>query len=118
LPSGATAIERVGSGTLTLIAAETGLPFWSTTTVDGRWPAPIALSPDCRLAAAGMGAYERTSIGIFDGKTGTLLRTIKGTDPSQGVFRQAAFSPDGNRVAVSQRDGTVLIWDLASLGLK
>ena len=34
------------------------------------------------------------------------------------VSREAAFSPDGNRLAVAQRDGTVLIWDLVRLGVQ
>jgi WD40 repeat protein len=43
---------------------------------------------------------------------------IEGVDPQHNSYGQAAFSPNGNRLAVAQRDGTVLIWDLAWLGIK
>jgi WD40 repeat protein len=117
LSSGAWTSEAVGSGSLRLMAGESGRPPWSTT-VNGIYVGPIALSPNGRLAAAGIGGAERTSIGIFDGKTGSLLRTIEGVERMQGGLREAAFSPDGKRLAVAQRDGTVLIWDLARMGVK
>ena len=117
LPSGAWRGETVGSDKLTLVALGSGLPLWSTT-LNGIGVNPIALSPDGRIAADGMAGPRGASLAILDGKTGSLVRTIEGVDPQHNSYRQAAFSPDGNRFAVAQHDGTVLIWDLAWLGVK
>jgi WD40 repeat protein len=109
--------EPAGTARLALIALESGLPLWSTS-VNGVSSTPIAVSPDGRFVAAGIGGPVFAAIGIFDGNTGSLLKTIEGADPLQGSDREAAFSPDGNRLAVAQSDGTVLIWDLVRLGVQ
>ena len=117
LPSGALRGETLGSDKLTLVALGSGLPLWSTT-LNGIEVNPIALSPDGRFVVDGMAGPRGASIAILDGKTGLLIRMIEGVDPQHNSYRQAAFSLNGNRLAVAQRDGTVLIWDLAWLGLK
>jgi WD40 repeat protein/beta-lactamase regulating signal transducer with metallopeptidase domain len=123
-PSGEWTNEQVGSGRLTMLELATGLPLWSTA-AEAVWVMPIAVSPDGRFVAAGMGGPRRGSNGIFNGKiaifdakNGSRLRTIDGVGPLTGSHREAAFSPDSRRLAVAQTDGTVLIWDLAWLGLK
>jgi WD40 repeat protein len=108
--------EPSGPSVLALVGLD-GAPVWSTT-VNGINSDPIAVSPDGRFVAAGIGGPVFAAIGIFDGNTGSLLKTIEGADPLQGSDREAAFSPDGNRLAVAQRDGTVLIWDLVRLGVQ
>jgi WD40 repeat protein len=116
LPSGGWTNEPAGPASLTLVGLD-GSPVWSIT-VNGTRSDPIAVSPDGRLVAAGIGGPVFASIGIFDGNTGSLLKTIEGADPLQGIDREAIFSPDGNRLAIAQRDGTVLIWDLVRPGLQ
>jgi WD40 repeat protein len=123
LPSGEWTNERVGSGRLTMLELARGLPLWSTAP-DAVLVGPIAVSPDGRFVAAGTGGPRRGSkgdfdgkIAIFDAKNGSRLRTIDGVGPLAGSHREAAFSPDSSRLAVAQTDGTVLIWELARLGL-
>ena len=76
-PSGEWVSDAVGSGRLMLLVPGSDLPLWSTT-LEGITAVPIAVSRDGRLAAAGMGGYQQASIGIFDGKTGSLLKSSKG----------------------------------------
>src|SRR5262249_37805949 len=76
-----------------------------------------AFSPCGRYLAAVGESYEGSDKGLVGEVRIWDLRTGK----QQGLFRgkgagvvQLAHSPDGKRLAVGQRDGTVLVWDVGS----
>ena len=63
---------------------------------DGRFlAAPCAASAAC----------------VWDGKTGMLLRTLKG---HSGNVHSASFSPDGKRIVTTSDDKTTRVWEVDS----
>ena len=74
----------------------------------------LAVSPDGETLASGSVFSRQNStnpICVWDVKTGDQKKTFMGhTDWINGVL----FSPDGETLASASRDGTILLWDLAS----
>ena len=72
------------------------------------------MSSDGKTLASG-GVFSRqnsiTPISLWDVKTGEQKKAFMGhTEWINGVL----FSPDGETLASASRDGTILLWDLAS----
>jgi WD40 repeat protein len=80
------------------------------------WEATI--SPDLtRLAAISWSEDSTSVVHVWDLTTGDLLYTKEfpsGGDETLEPLIQAAFSPDGTRLAVSGRDYPIWIWDAAT----
>jgi WD40 repeat protein len=68
----------------------------------------VAVSPDGKLVVSASG--DRT-IRLWDGKTGSPLRTLRG-HPS-GIYA-VALSRDGRRILSGSDDGTIRLWDVAT----
>ena len=75
----------------------------------------LSMSPDGKTVASGSVFSRQNStnpICVWDVKTGEKKKTFMGhTERINGVL----FSPDGETLASTSRDGTILLWDLASL---
>jgi WD40 repeat protein len=67
-----------------------------------------SLRPDGKLVAAS----GRTGLCLWDAATGTPLATCTG---HRGVTTTLAFSPDGGTLVSAGFDGTLLVWDVATL---
>jgi WD40 repeat protein/serine/threonine protein kinase len=112
---------QVPGGSIHSVALGPGGRRLATATDDGRvklWDVPtgaelctldrdeqegnLKFSPDGRWIVSGAGG----SVKIWDSTTGVLLRTR----PADGVTC-LAFSPDGQCLAVGNRDRTVTLWD-------
>jgi RNA polymerase sigma factor (sigma-70 family) len=74
----------------------------------------IAISPDSKLVAAGIGAL----IKLFDLRTGKLLKTMseqfQRDIPSLLAGMRLHFSPDGKTLASVSSTSMFLLWDVAS----
>ena len=66
----------------------------------------VAISPDSRLVADGMG-------GVWESKSGRLLRRV---DSNHGIG--VAFSPDGERLALGGSDNQVRVWTVDDWALE
>jgi WD40 repeat protein/serine/threonine protein kinase len=66
----------------------------------------VACSPDGRRIAA---AYADGTIGIWDAKSGNLLRSLRG---HAGSVSSIAFDEGGRRLISGGNDGTVRLWDV------
>jgi len=64
----------------------------------------IVFSPDSRMLALSPGVFGAT---LFDAATGAAIATI-----DDGTSVPVGFSPDGGKLVISCRDGTLQIWDL------
>lgn len=74
----------------------------------------VAFSQDCRRLAT----LEPDQLRVWDVVTGKLLVDYKVTRPDrppkgEGFGSALAFSPDSRQLAVNNRDGTILVWDVA-----
>lgn len=71
----------------------------------------IAVSPDGRLAACGVGS----TLHIWDVETGECLRTLDGC---AGEIQSLRFSPDGCLVATADSGSEFHVWDVSNGGLR
>ncbi len=69
----------------------------------------FAFSPDSNLLA--VTEYEDKSVGLWETKTGRLLKRLTSNTPVTNVL---AFSPDGKFLAAFGYDTNINIWDVAS----
>jgi WD40 repeat protein len=104
-------------GTIILWNSTTGQPVSSLLQGHPGSVWRVAFSPDGQtLASAGCaqvtahGNCEQGEIRLWDVATGRQLgQSFVG---HQDVAWAIAFSPDGNKLASSSRDGTIILWDL------
>jgi WD40 repeat protein/DNA-binding SARP family transcriptional activator len=78
------------------------------------FPLNLEFSPDDLLLAVTRNVdleTEETGPMIFDLATGELVQTLEG---HEGDVTDIGFTPDGNRVVTSGRDGAVRVWELES----
>ncbi|KAK2013526.1 ribosome assembly protein 4 [Colletotrichum eremochloae] len=85
---------------------------WELNKVRGTEGWPLAVSPDCRFLAC------RTEDGmdisdVYSGQVLAEVRTAAGID---GLVTAAAFSANGNTMAVGRYTGVVDVWNLAPFG--
>lgn len=66
----------------------------------------VAISPDGRLGLTG--SFD-TSAGLWDLRSGELVRWLEGHDASVNAV---AFLPDGRRALTGSSDDTIILWDL------
>jgi len=73
----------------------------------------IAFSPDGKCVAT-LGARDKSgdnTLRLWDAATGKELRRIEcGSSGAEGL----AYSPDGKRIATSERNGVIRLWDCAT----
>jgi WD40 repeat protein len=70
----------------------------------------LVFSPDARFFAAYAGSDD-PQVHLYETKSGQLAGRLT---PGDGVVLALAFSEDNSLLATSHRDGSVLIWDLAT----
>jgi hypothetical protein len=74
----------------------------------------VALSPDRRLLAAGIQAYDPRGGGrrvlVWEAATGSVRHELDGIE---GSVTSLAFARDGKTLALGCSDTTILLWDLA-----
>jgi WD40 repeat protein len=104
-------------GRLLAGAAWSGVYIWSA--ADGaitmqlsQWEVmALAFTPDGRRLVT-VGSDQASSVSRWDVTTGDRLASIPGT---MGVVMDVAFIPDGETIVTGASDGTVRLWDAASL---
>ncbi len=116
-------VEFSSDGRILASAGEEKLAFWEIATGKERFQVraragvyyyPVDFSPDGKSLIAGTASRsgQQRSLCLLDASTGQRLHQFKGHPGGASSF---AFSKDGNRVAVSADDFTVLIWDLSGV---
>jgi WD40 repeat protein len=98
---------------------ESAIKLWNVEThqligqMDGHrsWIAYLLFLPDGRLASA---SADQT-IRLWDVAGRKSLQTLRG---HQSEVRALDVSPDGRTLASGAKDGTVLLWDIASLSVR
>jgi WD40 repeat protein len=109
-PDGDT-VAVTGDGAVTLYDAATGK---RRATLDTRRPlASVALSPDGRTLAAGLGTTkgrDRCDVLLWDVATGKERATLEGHSLDVAAL---SFSPDGRTLASGDNTGVVRLWDVA-----
>ena len=91
-------------GNLKLRDAEKGTMRWETR---GPPAEHATFSPDGRWVAAGGG----TQVRVWDAATGERLHTL---NVSANGAQCVRFSPDGQRLMTSTREGTLILWDVTT----
>jgi WD40 repeat protein/class 3 adenylate cyclase len=81
----------------------------ATLPADPRWVSSVAFSPDGSMIAAG-GLVERQTT-LWDVDTGKLVGRL----PHPTYIVKVGFDPGGRTLATAAADGTVRLWDVASL---
>lgn len=104
---GGTLVVDAGSGRAQAWDPVQGAPFGEAYAAGSSATARIALSPDGAMVAV----TGRTPA-LLDSRSGQRLTDLGG---QVGGAVAAAWSPDGKRLATSGADGTLLVWELATL---
>ncbi len=112
-PDGAHLLSLEHGGALSLTDLRDGRLVWRTplpqSRRDAREHAIIGFSRDGRVALT----QHDGSVAWWELDRGRLVRYFSQPNTSWGVM-SGSFSPDGTRLALSGRDGWLVIWDLAS----
>ena len=66
----------------------------------------VAVSPDDSLLAVA----SRIGVWLYDANTDDFTALIAAEET--GILKKIAFSPDGTRIAVGDRDGKTTVWNL------
>lgn len=116
----AAAFRRIDSWGLLVWDSDTGerLVRWDADRLPPVIAPMLAFSPDgSRLVVTNADPEDRKSITVFDSMTARPVREFDGVQQLTGIARymyDAAFSPDGARLAVAYHNGIVKVWDLAT----
>jgi WD40 repeat protein len=120
----ATAVTSVAvspDGSLVATTAEGGVRLYDAKTgtlvraIGEAAGSSVAFSPDGRSLAGG-GFHMDKLVGIYDVRTGRLLRTLAGH--TEWEVDACTFSPDGKLLASTGVDKQILVWDLATGALR
>jgi beta-lactamase regulating signal transducer with metallopeptidase domain len=71
----------------------------------------VAFTPDSRLFVTG---HDDSLVRVWESETGGLAMTLKGSSDAVWSIAVAAAGAEIYHVAAGARDGSVLVWDLAS----
>jgi WD40 repeat protein len=121
------AVRRVAfspDGTRIATACHDGTARIWDVTIGDPLTAPLAHSPNRRLASAEFSADGKRLVTasddgtarIWNARTGTLLGSKDAVMSHSIGIVEASFSPDGARVVTAGSDGTARIWDAATAG--
>lgn len=99
----------VGLGNAVLLRDATSLAVERTLSPHGGDVFALAFSPDSSTLASG--AFDDSTIRVWNSATGQLLREIQG---HEGWVRTLAFSPNGRMLASGSTDATIRLWDAAT----
>ena len=120
-PDGNTLLLASGSTSLWDIGTDGLFTQKDTVQFDVTKTEVAKFNPDGKTIATikyGVDGYsgEGSTIALWDVDTGNRLRAFTGHSGSaSGYHSSLAFSPEGNILASASWDGTILLWDLASL---
>jgi eukaryotic-like serine/threonine-protein kinase len=87
-------------------------PLWDPAHQPGGFQ-PVAISPDGAAIATGSPDKSlRSSLGLWEVKTGKLIREMNQGSPIKGL----RFSPTGDRIIAGSVDGVAIIWETRNGG--
>ena len=95
-PTGASLITAGSDGWLRAWDPDDGALLWSQ---HGQGPA-MAVTLDARGSLVAARWHQAGRILVLDARTGRIVRTISGLNPSEDLSPLAALSPDGARIAM------------------
>jgi WD40 repeat protein len=116
-------VAAVAKGDFVLSSTETGSELRRLSVKEIKEPSQIRLSPDGRQALLlGADANDEeiaflvdTADGTVKGQLGRRDKSKAASDRDDADLTEAAFSPDGRRLALGRFDGTAEIWDTKTL---
>ena len=101
-----------GRGPAVVLETESWQPHQNLGTASGGrdWAPALCWSPDSRLLLFPMPGPEAATLGVWDVGEGVQLRSLRPPGPTSPTTQAwtAAWSPDGQTVAVSYTDGRVI----------
>ena len=74
--------------------------------------ASLSFDPDNKMLAVGGSPTSYASLSLWEAETGKHITTLDTLERS--ILVSVAFSPDGETIASSHRDGAVELWDVAT----